>query len=291
MRANIPTPRSTRKFAASSPELNKTWNTRTINTWARSFSVCGRSWECPQPTFNILNGNIYNQCIDMGGECLWLRRWNPPSTVGKNYVSNSDIYKKKIRGYWECVQHYSKVGKRKNILNRFWMWNAWRTHHIHWARSVLANDQAIVWANAKSTCLCWFRTMCWTDERHSRSNRKDGKVKWKDSGCIRLAKMQWVSVEKQLNSSGQISSGFSSLSILQRNPTRLGETKRSSQRSSQTGSSSCQCSQWHLSGTRMMKIVFRMPEKSRIAQWDSRNDIGHSWGPGSWVGREVVWKF
>ena len=28
----------------------KTWNTRTINTWARSFSVCGKCWECPQLT-------------------------------------------------------------------------------------------------------------------------------------------------------------------------------------------------------------------------------------------------
>ena len=29
---------------------SKKWNTRTINTRARSFSVCGRSWECPQLT-------------------------------------------------------------------------------------------------------------------------------------------------------------------------------------------------------------------------------------------------
>ena len=34
------------------------------------------------------------------------------------------------------------------------------------------------------------------------------KVKWKDSGCIRLTKMQLVSIEKLLNSSGQFSQDF-----------------------------------------------------------------------------------
>ena len=39
--------------------------------------------------------------------------------------------------------------------------------------------------------------------------------KWKDSSCILLAKVQWESMEKQLNSSGKNPLGFSSLSILQ----------------------------------------------------------------------------
>ena len=36
------------------------------------------------------------------------------------------------------------------------------------------------------------------------STEKDGRVKWKDSGCIRVTKMQWVSMEKQLNSTGRM---------------------------------------------------------------------------------------
>ena len=38
-----------------------------------------------------------------------------------------------------------------------------------WARSVLANDQV---GEGKSMCQCWFRSMCRTDDRQSRSNRK-----------------------------------------------------------------------------------------------------------------------
>ena len=48
---------------------------------------------------------------------------------------------------------------------------------------------------------------------------------------------------------------------------------KSRQRSSRTGSSSCQCLMT-LSGKRMMRIVFRMPNRPRITQ------IGHSWVQG-----------
>ena len=65
-----------------------------------------------------------------------------------------------------------------------------------------------------------------------------------------------------------------------RNPTRLGETEdpdRGGHRPDHL--SSCQCPMtW--SGARVMWVVFRKPKKSRIMQWDSRKDIGHSWTQG-----------
>ena len=51
--------------------------------------------------------------------------------------------------------------------------------------------------------------------RTVQEQQKDGRVKWKDSGCIRLTKKQWESMEKQLNSSGKISHDFHHLSIVQ----------------------------------------------------------------------------
>ena len=58
-----------------------------------------------------------------------------------------------------------------------------------------SNDQAIKWGKA-------FRSVCCAGEGQSRSNRKmERSIKWKKSGCIRLIKMRWESMEKQLNSS------------------------------------------------------------------------------------------
>ena len=103
---------------------------------------------------------------------------------------------------------------------------------------------------------------------------EDGKNKWKDSGCIRLAKMQWVSMEKQLNSSGKDPKIFI-IVYSWRNPKKTRRSEKTSQRSSQTGSFSCECS-ITLYGTWVMRIVFRMQKQSRITQWNSHKDIGHS---------------
>ena len=72
-----------------------------------------------------------------------------------------------------------------------------------------------------------------------------------------------VTMEKQFNSSGKKSKDFHNCLFFKKS----NKTSRngSSQRSSQTGSSSYQCSMT-LSGTRMMRIVFRMPKKSRTTQ-------------------------
>ena len=141
-------------------------------------------------------------------------------------------------------------------------------------QSICSSDQA---DEGKSMCLCWSRSMCWTDEGQSKSNRKMEKSsvrtevvfvlprcsgnRWR-SNWIRVEIFPWIFIVV-----------YSSW-----DPERLGEREniQSSPKSSRTESSSCQCSMT-LSGKRMMRIVFRVPRKSRITRWKSRKDIRHSW--------------
>ena len=138
-----------------------------------------------------------------------------------------------------------------------------------WARSVLSHDQAIKWAQKYVSMLIPFYVLDrW---RKVQERWTDGKVKWKDSGFIRLIKMQWESMEKQLNSIGKISQDFHVYSS--RDPRKTWRDRTSSPKSSRTGSSLCQCSMT-LIGKIMMRIVFRMPKRSRITPWNSRKEIG-----------------
>ena len=98
-------------------------------------------------------------------------------------------FKHKIRRYWECVQHYSKVAERT-------FWHAWSIHHLPgWDRyqpmikRANGRRQKYVSTLIPFNVLGRWKTLL--------------KVKWKDSSCIRLTKMQLVSMEKQLNSSGK----------------------------------------------------------------------------------------
>ena len=172
------------------------------------------------------------------------------------------VYSTLLRSWW------------KNILKKFWWWDAWNIHHHH------GRDQ--YWPMIKrssgrrqkyvSTLIPFYVLDRW---KTLQKQLKDEMDKGGDSGCIRLTKMQWVSMEKQLNLSGKISQGFRHCLFLKKS-NKTWRSGRSSQRSSQTGSSSCQCSMiWY--GKRMMRIVFRMPKKSRMTPRSSYQDIGRFW--------------
>ena len=62
----------------------------------------------------------------------------------------------------------------------------------------------------------------------AKKRKQDGKVKWKDSGCIRLTKKPWESMEMQLNSSGF----FWIFVIVQssKDPEKLGEKEHPARR-------------------------------------------------------------
>ena len=216
----------------------KTWNTRTINTWARSFSFAeGVGNVCSQRI--ILNGSIQNKCIGVEKVHDFVDESRHPSWT-ELCIEFGDLQENKIRGDWECVQHYSKVGN-----GTFWrnsecdMLGAFIT--FLGEMDICQRSSQNVGEGKNLCVLCWFRFVCWTDERHSRSNKK-----WKDqveglTGCFRLTKMQWVSMEVHLNSSGKNFPGSSSL-FSSRKYNKTWRERTSSQRSSRTGSSSCQCS-------------------------------------------------
>ena len=141
----------------------------------------------------------------------------------------------------------------------------------------IANDQAIKWAKAK-VCVYADSVLCVGQMRGT----PEAIERWESplEGLRLYSSYQGavVSMEKQFNLSGKNSKDFHNFLFFKKS-NKTWRNGRSSQRSSQTGSSSCQCSMT-LSGTRMMRLVFRMTNKSRKTQSDSRKDIGHSWAQG-----------
>ena len=178
--------RGSRKLAASSPELEN-MDTRTINTWARSFSLCETGWECPQ----LMEHSQWKHTKQMYsyGECLWLRRWKPPSTSGRIMCR---IRKSTRTRNSRILKVYSTLLKswQWNILKKFRMWNAWSIHHLpgrdqYYLMIMRSNGQRQKYVSM----LIPFHVL---DRWETlQKQKKDGKVKWKDSGCVRLTKMQW----------------------------------------------------------------------------------------------------
>ena len=137
----------------------------------------------------------------------------------------------------------------------------------------------------KSMCLRWFRS-CRTGERYCRSNRKMERPSWRSqevfvvprrSGTRR--RTDWIRVEN--------SQDFRHYLFFARSRTTWRQ-RTSSQNTSRTGSSSCQCSMT-LYGKRMMIIVFRMPKKSKKTRHEVPTRTLDVSGPR--IGREVVWQF
>ena len=121
-----------------------------------------------------------------------------------------------IREYRECVWYYSKNWYR-NSLKKFWMWNAWDIHHHH------ERDQCWQMIRRSSgrrqeylSTLILFYVL--VRRNKVQEQQKSGKANLKMCShmrCIHHIKMQWESMEKQLNSSGKKFQDFSRLSILQ----------------------------------------------------------------------------
>ena len=189
----------------------KTWNSRTINTWSRFFSVCegflGMSALDATYSMEAYKTNA------LLWECLWLRRWKPPFILGRIISRIRKSHKNtKIRGYWECVQHYAKVGERT-----FWrsseceMLGVFITFLGGIGTSQWSSDQM---GESRSMCLRWFRSLCWTDERHSKSSRKMERTSGRTQFVFvvpRCSGYRWRSNWIRVDNFP----GFSSLSILE----------------------------------------------------------------------------
>ena len=271
---------SLRKLAASSPELK--------NMEYRNHRYVGKIFQCLQQEFenirsqrNILNGRIQNTCNDM---------WNVYDLVDESRhplwaelcAEFGDLQGDKIRGNWKFVQYYSEVGN-----GTFWRDSECEMSGIF--ITILGEISIISWSSDQmgegKKCLSMqIPFYVWDRRMKAKKRKQGGKVKWKDPGCIRLTKMQWVSMEKQLNSSGKFYHNYHHCLFLKKS-NKTWRSGRSSQRSSQTRSSSCPCSMTFC-GSQMIRIAFRMPTKSRNY---AKKFLPGFWTSGSRVGKEMVW--
>ena len=100
-----------------------------------------------------------------------------------------------------------------------------------------SNDQ--IRQKLVSTLIPFYVLVGWSKVQEPQ--KEDGKAKLKISGCIHHIKMLWESMEKQLNSSGTFSQDFRRCLFFMRS-IEIWKERASNQRTSRTGSSSCQCS-------------------------------------------------
>ena len=233
-----------RKLAASSPELKNMEDTN--HQYMSKIFRCLRKKSGMSANNVTSSTDTYKRNV-LIWECLWLRRWKPPIILGRTWSRFRKNYRNsKIRGYWELVQHYSKIGNRA-----FWRNSEREMPGI--CGTFLVEFDIGQWSigqvgESKSMCPRWFRSMCWTDERHSNSNRKMERISGNTQVVFvlpRCSGYRW---------SGMFGQDFHHCLFLKKSKKRW-RSEQLSQHSSQTKSSSCQC--WMtLYGTQMMDIVW-----------------------------------
>ena len=170
---------------------------------------------------------------------------------------------------------------QRNILKKFWMWNAWNIHHRHgrdqyWPMIKRSSGQRQQYV---STLIPFCVSDRW---KIFQEQYKDGKAQLEISGCIRLIEMQRESTEKRL----KVSQDSHQNLFFARSSTTC-RKRTSSQRTPRTGSSSCQGS-LTLYGKWMVRIAFRMPKNQELRDEILARTLDVS---GSRVGRKMVWRF
>ena len=188
-----------------------------------------------------------------------------------------------VREHGECVQHHSKLNKKK-IPKKFWMWETWNIHHHHgrdqyWSTVKLSNGRR---QKLVSTLTLFHVLVGWNNNQESHT--EDGKAKLKISGCIHHIKKLWESMEKKLDSS-DFSKDFRHCLFFKKS-WKTWRTRTSNQKTSRTRSPSCQCSMTFF-GKQMMRVASRTLRKSRITRRNSYQDIGHF---GVQVRKDMVWR-
>ena len=102
-----------------------------------------------------------------------------------------------------------------NSLKKFWVWNAWDIHHHHerdqcWQMMRRSSGRRQEYL---STLILFYVLV---RRKKVQEQQKSGKANLKTLRCIHHIKMQWESVEKQLNSSGKNSKIFQDCSFFKR---------------------------------------------------------------------------
>ena len=218
-------------------------------TRARCFSVCRRNWECLQPTQHSQRTHTRQMYWD--GECLSLRRWKPPFILGR--ISNPNRTSNRTQN------STSEIGISQ-----------WLSEQM---------------GESKSMCVCWFRFFCVGPMRHT----PEAIEKWENQveGIKLYSSYQdAVGIDGEaIEFEWKMFPGFPSWSTLGKSKKKW-RRRESSQKSSQTGSSSCPWSMT-LYGMQMMRVVFQIPEKPIIMQM-----LGWTLDTiGSKLRRKLIWKY
>ena len=183
--------------------------------------------------------------------------------LGSDFLTNSEIYKNtKNREILECIQHYSHCEEILNVECLEYSSPSFPEipFPFPWTRSMLANDQAVKWAKAKVCVYADFgqvkdisgTTDIWKDQVEDLNKYSS----YPDAVGLdgEPIEFEWKNFK-----------GISSLSFLYEIQNDLETKEHQARRLQGTRSSSCQFSMT-LYGKRIMKILFRMPKKSRITQ-------------------------
>ena len=186
--------------------------------------------------------------------------------LGPNYKSNSEIYfytkLEDIESVCNITQQLVREHSEEILNVKFLEYSS-----SSWTRSVLANDQAIKWAKAK-VCVYADSVLCLGQMNDTpeavRKQDAEGQVEGpRSSGHrwrIRVACFPWIFV----------------IVYSSRNPYKTWRERKIQPEEFKDWIIFTSMFTVTLSGKRVMKIVFRMPRKSRITQCDSRKGVGRS---------------
>ena len=188
---------STRKLDASLPEFGE-HEILESSTHGKDISMLTKEIGKVFTQCYVLNRSKRNKCNDMENVHGVVDESRPPSWDGfpdefgnlqdtrfENIGNVFNITRKLMKEYSEEILNVECLG----------------CSSPSWTRSILVNDQAIKWTKAKA-CVYADSVLCVGRRNMVKEQQKDGKAKLKISGCVHHIKMQWESMEKQLNSSG-----------------------------------------------------------------------------------------
>ena len=203
---------------------------------------------------NILKTSIQNKCIDTEEDVRDFVDESRHPPWAELCIEFGNLQENEIRGDWKFVQHYSKIGNRA-----FWrdsdceMAGIFITFLREIDNSQWSSDQM---GKGKSMCLCCFRSMCWTGEELSRSDRKVERSSGRTQVVFVSPRCSGVDGEA-FEFEWKFFHRIFIIVYSSRNPARLGEKEHAAR--GVEGPDHLHINvQWHWVEKRMMRIVFRM---------------------------------
>ena len=172
---------STRRLAASTPELRSVEHTNDATFSMQVFKT------------NVFIWKMFNVLVDESRHPSW----------AEFQVELGNLQEHKIRWNWILFQHCSEVGN-----GAFW------SDSERKMSGTFITFLGEIGGKSKSMCLCWFRSMGWTDERHSRSDRKMDKSSGRTQVVFVLPRCSGIDGEA-IEVEWKTSLSFSSVSLIQ----------------------------------------------------------------------------